>query len=106
MATCRVIERCGLLRREDPKCKYVLVRSSRYLNNIVEQDHSVIKRRCAWMTGFKSFPNAANTLAGIELAHPNSKVAILIRARTSAAGIVIALTCWMGCNGRTPSNFS
>jgi transposase-like protein len=40
-----------LLRREDPKWKYVVVRSCRYLNNIVEQDHRAIKRRCAWMTG-------------------------------------------------------
>jgi putative transposase len=58
-----------LLRREDPMWKYVRERSCRYLNNIVEQDHRAIKRRCAWMTGFKSFRNAANTLAGIELAH-------------------------------------
>ena len=39
----------------------------RYLNNIVEQDHRAIKRRCAAMTGFKSFHNASITLAGIEL---------------------------------------
>jgi transposase-like protein len=44
----------------------VVVRSCRYLNNIVEQDHRAIKRRCAWMTGFESFRSAANTLAGIE----------------------------------------
>lgn len=58
-----------LLRREDPKWKYVVVRSCRYLNNIVEQDHRAIKRRCASMTGFKCFRNAAITIAGIELAH-------------------------------------
>ncbi len=58
-----------LLRRENPKWKYVLVRSCPYLNNIVEQDHRVIKRRCASMLGFKSFGNAAITLASIELAH-------------------------------------
>ena len=58
-----------LLRRENPKWKYVLVRSCKYLNNIVEQDHRAIKRRCACMTGFKSFRNASITLAGIELAH-------------------------------------
>ena len=58
-----------LLRREDPKRKYVLVRSCQYLNNIIEQDHRAIKRRCAWMTGFKSARNAAITLSGIELAH-------------------------------------
>jgi len=39
------------------------------LNNIVEQDHRAIKRRCASMAGFKSFANAAITIAGIELAH-------------------------------------
>jgi transposase-like protein len=47
----------------------VRVRSCRYLNNIVEQDHRAIKRRCACMTGFKSFRNAAILIAGIELAH-------------------------------------
>jgi len=58
-----------LLRRENPRWKYVLVRNCRYLLNIVEQDHRAIKRRCASMLGFKSFGNAAITLAGIELAH-------------------------------------
>ena len=58
-----------LLRRENPKWKYVEVRSCKYLNNIVEQDHRAIKRRCASMKGFKSFTNAAITIAGIALAH-------------------------------------
>jgi transposase-like protein len=59
-----------LLRQENPKWKYVEVRSNSYFNNIVEQDHRVIKRRCAAMVGgFKSFGSAAITLAGIELAH-------------------------------------
>jgi transposase-like protein len=59
-----------LLRREDPKWKYVEVRSNQYLNNLIEQDHRAIKRRCAAMVGgFKSFASAAITLAGIELAH-------------------------------------
>jgi transposase-like protein len=58
-----------LLRRENPRWKYVLVRTCQYLNNIIEQDHRAIKRRCAWMTGFKSARNAAITLSGIELAH-------------------------------------
>jgi transposase-like protein len=39
------------------------------LNNIIEQDHRAIKRRCASMKGFKSFPHAAVTIAGVELAH-------------------------------------
>jgi hypothetical protein len=39
------------------------------LNNIVEQDHRAIKRRCAPMLALKSFRTAAVTLAGVELAH-------------------------------------
>ena len=58
-----------LLGHEDSRWESVVVRSRRYLDNIVEQDHRAIKRRCASMTGFKSFGTAAITLAGIELAH-------------------------------------
>jgi transposase-like protein len=58
-----------LLRQENPKWEYAEVRSCKYLNNIVEQDHRTIKRRRASMKGFKSFNNAAITFAGIELAH-------------------------------------
>jgi transposase-like protein len=58
-----------LLGDEDPKWKPVVVRCCRYLNDIVEQDHRAIKRRCASMLGLKSFRTAAITLAGIELAN-------------------------------------
>lgn len=58
-----------LLGNEDPKWKRVAVRYCRYLNNIVEQDHRAIKRRCASMLGLKSFRTAAITFAGIELAN-------------------------------------
>jgi transposase-like protein len=58
-----------LLCQEDKRWQSVVVRSCRYLNNIVEQDHRAIKRRCAEMLGFKSFGTAAITLAGVELAH-------------------------------------
>jgi transposase-like protein len=58
-----------LLRREHPCWRNVKVRTCKYLNNIVERAHRAIKRRCASMAGFKSFANAATTIAGIELAH-------------------------------------
>jgi len=58
-----------LLRKENPNLRGVVIRSSRYLNNIVEQDHRAIKRRCAPMLSLKSFRTAAITLAGVELAH-------------------------------------
>ena len=46
---------------------------SSLLKNVVEQDHRAVKRRCASMTGFKSFDNAAITIAGIELARRINK---------------------------------
>jgi transposase-like protein len=58
-----------LLRKENPNLRGVVIRSSRYLNNIVEQDHRAIKRRCAPMLSLKTFRTAAITLAGVELAH-------------------------------------
>jgi len=42
---------------------------SKYLNNIVEQDHRFIKKITRPMLGFKAFYSAAATLAGIETAH-------------------------------------
>ncbi|MCX8965521.1 IS6 family transposase [Erwinia psidii] len=44
-------------------------RQSKYLTNLVEQDHRNIKRRIKLMTGFKSFRRAQTVLAGIELVH-------------------------------------
>jgi transposase-like protein len=45
------------------------LRSSKYLNNLIEQDHRSVKQRIAVMLGFKGFSNAAITIAGIELLH-------------------------------------
>jgi transposase-like protein len=43
--------------------------SSKYLNNMIEQDHRGIKSRIAPMLGFKIFKHAAVPIAGIELLH-------------------------------------
>ena len=45
------------------------LRSSKYLNNLIEQDHRLIKLRLGPMLGFKQFHRAATTIAGIELMH-------------------------------------
>lgn len=42
---------------------------SKYINNIIEQDHRFIKRITRPMLGFKAFHSAAATLAGVEIAH-------------------------------------
>jgi len=41
-------------------------RSSKYMNNIIEQDHRRIKRKTNSIRGFKSFESASLTIAGIE----------------------------------------
>jgi putative transposase len=51
----------------------ITVRQVKYLNNVVEQDHRVIKRVTRAMLGFKSFRSAGNVLAGIELMHMTRK---------------------------------
>jgi putative transposase len=45
------------------------LRQSKYLNNVVEQDHRAIKRRTRPMMGFHSFMSAARIIAGIETMH-------------------------------------
>jgi transposase-like protein len=44
------------------------VRTSKYLNNLVEQDHRRVKPSIYPMLGFKNFGSAAVTVGGIELA--------------------------------------
>lgn len=48
------------------KGKKITIRQSKYLNNIVEQDHRFIKKSIRPMMGFKNFHSAKRTLAGIE----------------------------------------
>ena len=43
------------------------LRSSKYLNNLIEQDHRGVKSRTRPMLGFKNFQSAAITIAGVEL---------------------------------------
>ncbi|OPJ90681.1 IS6 family transposase [Serratia marcescens] len=57
------------LNAEKPDEEAITVRQSKYLNNLVEQDHRNIKRRIHPMLGFKSFRRAQTLLVGIELIH-------------------------------------
>jgi putative transposase len=55
--------------RETP----IKIRQTKYLNNIIEQDHRAIKRRTRPMLGFKDFRCARILLNGIELMHMIAK---------------------------------
>jgi transposase-like protein len=49
------------------------VRTSKYLNNLIEQDHRRVKQRIYPMLGFKKFGSATVTISGIELARKIKK---------------------------------
>jgi transposase-like protein len=53
--------------------KRVVVRSSKYLNKLIEQDHRRIKQRLRPMLGLKSFETSDIVISGIELAEKIKK---------------------------------
>ena len=54
------------LQEDETIAKETELRQSKYLNNMIEQDHRNIKRIVKPMMGFKSFNSARRTLSGIE----------------------------------------
>jgi putative transposase len=66
----------------------IKIRQSKYLNNLIEQDHRAVKRIVRPMLGFKSFRSARITLQGIELMHriKKSQMASGDSQNLSAAG--------------------
>ena len=61
------------------------VRSCKYLNNVIEQDHRRIKQRVRPMLGFKRFETAPVTIRGIELAEEIKKHQFNLRPLTGKA---------------------
>ncbi|KXY23540.1 transposase [Bacillus cereus] len=57
------------LKKEKVMSDGIQTRQLKYLNNIVEQDHSFIKRRIRSMLWFKSFQTAVSILSGVEAMH-------------------------------------
>ena len=56
----------------------IILRQSKYLNNLVEQDHRAVKRVVRPMLGFKPFWAARWTIAGIEVMHAIRKGQLLM----------------------------
>jgi len=63
----------GELQKEGTLPTTLLVRTNRYLNNMIEQDHRRVKQRVRVMLGFKRFDHATTTITGIELVHQIEK---------------------------------
>jgi len=55
------------LHAQSIRWKDTRLRSSKYLNNMIERDHRGVKSRINPMLGFKVFDRAAVTIAGVEL---------------------------------------
>src|SRR5271166_4456627 len=65
--------------------RWLRVRSCKYLNNVIEQDHRRIKQRVRPMLGFKGFETAAVTIRGIELAEKIKKQQFNLKPLTRKA---------------------
>ncbi len=61
----------------------IVIRHSKCLNNIVEQDHRAVKRLTRPMLGFKSFWSTRCTIAGIEVMHAIRKGQLASTGNTS-----------------------
>lgn len=69
------------LKQSGELAKRVRVRSNKYLNNTIEQDHRRVKQRLGPMLGLQSFQNATVAISGIELVEKIKKA-----SSKSAAG--------------------
>lgn len=64
--------------------------TSKYLNNLVEQDHRRVKQRIYPMLGFKNFAHAVITISGFELAQKIKKGQFDTSRITTCTGAAIA----------------
>jgi putative transposase len=75
----------AIKRYNDEHGTSIEIRQIKYLNNMVEQDHRMVKRVTRPMLGFKSFEAAQSRLVGIELMH-------MLRKRQLDGGVEQGLT--------------
>ena len=89
-ATIKTIKNEIKLERLHPKTKH---RSSKYLNNIIEQDHRHIKRITNHMCGFKHFKSACATIQGIEAMNMIRKGQANTKSISDEIALVNAIFC-------------
>src|SRR5262245_59787595 len=73
------------LQEEDILPTDLTVRTNKYLNNVIEQDHRRVKQRVRPMLGFKRFDHTIITITGIELVHQINKNQFDVKALSSSA---------------------
>lgn len=75
------------LRKERVPHPEAKVWTSKYLNNIIEQDHRRVKQRIYQVLGFKEIAHAATTISGIELAQKIRKGQFNVAQLTSGVEV-------------------
>ena len=71
------------------------LRQCKYLNNVIEQDHRIVKR--VWLAkGYGSFQSAWRTLQGIETVHMIRKGRVRWLAKDDALGQALFITDLFG----------
>lgn len=79
------------MRTESLLPKRTKLRCSKYLNNLIEQDHRGVKSRTQPMLGLKNFQSAAITIAGVELLrriHKDQLALKKLRIKSQAAPVI------------------
>ena len=74
------------LKAEGTLPRRVRLRQCRYLNNLVEQDHRLVKQRVWLAKGYGWFQSAWRTLQGIETMHMINKGRVRWLAKGDAVG--------------------
>ncbi len=74
----------------------VRLRQCKYLNNVIEQDHRIVKKRVWLAKGYGSFQSAWRTLQGIETIHMIRKGRVRWLAKDDALGQALFITDLFG----------
>ena len=80
------------LKAEGTLPRRVRLRQSKYLNNIIEQDHRTVKKRVWLAKGYGSFQSAWRTLQGIEAVNMIRKGRVRWLAKGDAVGQALFIT--------------
>jgi transposase, IS6 family len=77
----------------------VSLRQSKYLNNVIEQDHRTVKKRVWLAKGYGSFQSAWRTIQGIETVHMIRKGRVRRLAAGDAVGQALFIAGLFGLAG-------
>ena len=84
------------LKAEGTLPRRVHLRQCKYLNNVIEQDHRIVKKRVWLAKGYGSFQSAWRTLQGVETIHMIRTRRVRWLAKDDALGHALFVTVLFG----------